>query len=290
MDDFISRIGTTIKDYELREYIGHGGFGVVYRAFQPSLERDVAIKIILPKYANHPTFIQRFEAEARLIARLRHPYIVPIYQYWRDSGGAYIVMQWMGGGSVRDLLKEGSLDIQVVCHMLDQLALALNVAHGNGVVHRDLKPDNILLDENGNFFLSDFGIAKDLAVLSNLTPADTIIGSPPYLTPEQIRHQTITSRTDLYTLGIVLYELLVGEPPFAGSSQEQLLFKHVQEPLPSLMVKRPDLPSALDSVIQRATAKDPEARFEDAPTLARGVSASADRKRACAGGTRRNSR
>src|SRR5687768_7472332 len=151
-----------IKGYELREPLGTGGFGAVYKAFQPAVGREVAIKIILPALANQSEFIRRFEAEAQVIARLEHPSIVPLYDYWRDPQGAYLVMRWLRGGSLSDLLKRGALDLETIARVLDQVSGALTLAHRNGIVHRDIKPGNILLDEDGNAYLADFGIAKDL--------------------------------------------------------------------------------------------------------------------------------
>ncbi len=159
MDDLKDRI---IRGYELREKIGAGGFGAVYRAFQEVVGREVAIKIILPQYANHPDFIRRFEAEAQLVARLEHIHIVPLYDYWREPGGAYLIMRWLHGGSLRSVLQRGPLTPEHTSHLLDQIASALAAAHRRGVVHRDLKPDNVLLDEDGNAYLADFGIAKNL--------------------------------------------------------------------------------------------------------------------------------
>ena len=156
------RIAQVVKGYELREQIGEGGYGVVYRAYQPLVGRDVAVKIILPQYANHPDFIRRFEWEAQLVARLEHPYIVPLYDYWRDPDGAFLVMRWLRGGNLHDLLHNRPLPTELLGRLIEQIGGALASAHRRGVVHRDLKPANILLDEDGNAYLADFGIAKDL--------------------------------------------------------------------------------------------------------------------------------
>jgi serine/threonine protein kinase len=160
MDDLS---GQEIRGYKLIDCIGEGGFGVVYRAKQPAVDREVAIKVILPEFAKHPEFVQRFETEARMVAKLEHPHIVPLHDYWRDDEGAYLVMRWLRGGSLREALKEGPWGIEAAGQMLEQIADALTVAHKLGVVHRDLKPENILLDESGNAYLTDFGIAKDLS-------------------------------------------------------------------------------------------------------------------------------
>lgn len=258
--------GQTVKGYELRERIGGGGFGEVYRAFQTLLKRDVAVKIILPQHANQPEFIRRFEVEAELVARLEHPHIVPLFDYWREPGGAYLVMRLLRGGSLEDLTELGPIDAVKVARILDQVTAALNVAHRNGVVHRDLKPANILLDEDGNAYLADFGIAKDLG---SATSSQTMEGllTPNYAAPEQFKGEPVTAKTDLYNLGLMLFEMLTGRPPFSGSLHE-VIFKHVSEPIPSVRDFQPDLPNAVDEVIARATAKIPEDRFPTAVAFA----------------------
>ena len=260
--------GQHIKGYELREIIGTGGFGAVYRAYQPVIGREVAIKIILPHYANHPDFIRRFEVEAQVIARLEHPHIIPLYDYWRDPDGAYLVMRYLRGGSLRTRLDEGPLDLLESSSILDQVAGALAVAHRQGVVHRDLKPDNILFDESGNAYLTDFGIAKDLGNSASVTQGDMVIGSPAYLSPEQVRGEIVTPQSDIYALGVVLYEMVVGEHPFPSAHATSLLLLHLNEPLPPLNERRMGIPEGMEAVIQRATAKDPRSRYSDTLALA----------------------
>jgi WD40 repeat protein len=257
-----------LKGYTLLERVGAGGFGAVFRAEQPLVGREVAIKIILPQYANHPDFIRRFEVEARVIARLEHPHIIPLYDYWRDPDGAYLVMRYLRGGSLRALLSERRMSLHETSRVLDQLAGALAVAHRHEVVHRDIKPDNILFDEDGNAYLTDFGIAKDLRDDSNMTQADMVVGSPAYLSPEQIRTEEVTPRSDIYALGVLLYEMLTGQHPFEDAKATALLLKHLSDPLPPLRDLLDDIPDGVEKVIQRATAKDPAQRYSDVPTLA----------------------
>jgi transcriptional regulator with XRE-family HTH domain len=256
--------GRAIRGYELGERLGTGGFGVVYRATQPLIEREVAIKIILPKYADHPDFIRRFEAEAQLVARLEHPYIVPLYDYWREPGVAYLVMRWLRGGSLVDQLREGPLPLETVAMLLEQIGAALHAAHRFGVIHRDLKPANVLLDEDGNGYLADFGIAKDLGDpdLEDPTRSAAIIGSPAYASPEQIRSQPVKPQADIYGLGVLLYEMLSGSKPFLGPTPIDYIQQHLNEELPPLEAQ-----PALDPVIRRATAKDPRERYGDVPGL-----------------------
>ncbi len=255
--------GRAVRGYALGERIGQGGMGAVYRAVQPGVEREVAVKIILPQYADHAEFIRRFEAEAQLIARLEHPHIVPLYDYWREPGVAYLIMRLLRGGSVQKLLEAGPLPLDTVAHLVEQLASALAAAHRAGVVHRDLKPANILLDEDGNAYLADFGIAKNLSNprLDEATQVDAIVGSPAYISPEQIRSEFVRPQSDIYCLGVVLYELLTGAVPFTGPTPVDVMHQHLSAPLPPLAANRAGLPAALDAVIGRATAKDPAERY-----------------------------
>jgi WD40 repeat protein/serine/threonine protein kinase len=260
-----------VKGYELREPIGEGGYGIVYRAYQPLVGRDVAVKIILPQHANHPEFIRRFESEAQLVARIEHPYIVPLYDYWRDPEGAYLVMRYLRGGSLRTLLQSGPLPIVQFDRLMEQIGGALAAAHRRGVVHRDLKPANILLDEDGNTYLADFGIAKDIGkqVSPFQTDQHAVVGSPAYLAPEQVKAEEITPQTDLYSFGVLVYEILTGQLPFHAPTPIALMFKHLNEPVPSICEIRTDLPNAVDMVIQRATAKQPAGRYPDVLTMVR---------------------
>ncbi|NWF69827.1 MAG: protein kinase [Chloroflexi bacterium] len=263
MDTFVNR---ELKGYEIREQIGVGGFGVVYRALQSAVGREVAIKIILPQFANQAEFVRRFEVEAQVIARLEHPHIVPLYDYWRDPQGAYLVMRWLPG-SLRTAIERGPWTLEAVAHLLDQIASALTVAHREGIVHRDIKPDNILLDEDENAYLADFGIAKDVNLRGNgyTTGQYTLSGSPAYISPEQIRSQEVSARSDLYSLGYVLYELLTGHKPFPdASTPSDYIMRHLSDPLPMMSIQHTHIPAAVDEVLQTATAKDPAARYASA--------------------------
>jgi serine/threonine-protein kinase len=260
--------GTKVKGYELLEKIGEGTFGAVYRAHQPVVDREVAIKIILPEHANQPEFIRRFDTEAQLVAQLEHIHIVPLYDYWRGPEGAFLVMRLMKGGSLKGALEEGPWGAEETAVLVDQVASALASAHQQEVVHRDLKPANILLDEEGNAYLSDFGIAKALAERVDATQTDTIKGTPAYMTPEQVQSRQVMPQTDIYSLGVVLYEVLTGRHPFPDTPTGMLLSKHLTEPLPPVQESRPELPPEVDEVIQKATAKDPDARYKDVQTLA----------------------
>lgn len=263
MQDLSNRV---IKGYHLLSRIGAGGFGEVYRATQEGIGREVAIKIILPQHANRPDFIRRFETEAQLVARLEHPHIVPLYDYWREPNSAYLVMRYLRGGSVRDILEEsGPIDYRTVLRYVSQIASALTFAHSNGVIHRDLKSDNIILDEAGNAYLGDFGIAKDLGTDIDLTK-DAILGTPAYLAPEQIKGEVVTPQSDVYSFGILIYEMLTATKPFYDATPATVLFKQLNEPLPYLSES---IPVSINRALQRATDKNPAERYADPLTFAR---------------------
>jgi len=255
--------GRAVRGYALSEKIGSGGMGVVYKAIQPVVDREVAIKIILPSFANHPNFIRRFETEAQLVARLEHPHIVPLYDYWREPGVAYLVMRLLRGGSLESLLREGPLPVELASSILAQICLALHTAHRIGVIHRDLKPGNILLDEDQNAYLVDFGIAKNLGNpdLGDQTNVDVIAGTPAYISPEQIRSLAVQPQTDIYCLGVMLYEMLTGEVPFNGPTPFDMIQQHISAPMPPLAAHSKGLPDTLDVVINHATAKEPIDRY-----------------------------
>ena len=259
--------GAVIREYEVLERIGVGGCGAVYRARQPKLNREVAIKVLLPELANEPAFIRQLEGEALLVARLEHPHIVPIYDFWRDDNGAYLVMRWLRGGSLRAAIERGPLSNQAVMRIMDQVCSALAAAHRVGVAHRDLKPDNVLLDEDGNAYLTDFGIAIHIGDREN-TDSDLLVGTMAYMSPEQVVGNAVTTRTDIYSLGLMAFELLTGEHPFAGKVGMELLTYQLERRLPSLLSGRADLPSGLDDVLARATAKNVAERHMDALGLA----------------------
>jgi len=261
--------GTSVKGYQLGERIGVGGFGAVYKSYQSTIGREVAIKVVLPGYVKHPEFIRRFETEARLVARLEHLHIVPLYDYWRDPEGAYLVMRLMRGGSLQDELREGSYDLETAALLMDQVTSALALAHRNKIIHRDIKPSNILLDEDGNAYITDFGIARELEnAESLLAEPDMPIGSHDYLSPEQARTEPVAFQTDIYSLGVVLYEILTGQHPFPDLSPVECLFKHINEPLPYIYNLDVKISEAVNQVIQKATAKDPKHRYEDVLAMA----------------------
>jgi WD40 repeat protein/serine/threonine protein kinase len=232
-----------LRGFRLLERVGEGSCGVVHRALQPQVGREVAVKVIRPALANDPEFIRRFEAEAQLVARLEHPHIVPLYDYWREPDGAFLVMRYLRGGSLRDALADGPMPVERALGMVDHVGAALSAAHRQGVVHRDVKPANILLDEDGNAYLSDFGIATDVTRARTAQRSDS---AAYYLSPEERRGEAPTARADVYSLGLVLFEMLTGRQPFADNPLEA------------------GVSSDLDALVRRATLADPAERYPDA--------------------------
>ena len=257
-----------VRGYELKDSIGEGAHGAIHRANQTAVDREVVIKLIRPKYANDPEFIRRFELEAQTVARLEHPHIVPLYDYWRDPEGAYLVMRYLKGGNLLSALEAGPWELDTTAQMLDQISTALSAAHQQGVIHRDIKPANILLDHDGNAYLSDFGIAKVANSELEATAHGAIVGTLDYISPEQLQSEPITPQTDINSLGAVLYETLTGEKPFPDATPANLIYKHLHMPIPYVAESRPHLPHEVDLIIQRATAKDPAERYSNALDLA----------------------
>lgn len=255
--------------YELGDQIGEGAFGAIFLATQPSVGREVAIKVVRAELANDPQFVRRFEVEAQTVAHLEHPHIVPLHDFWRDPSGAYLVMRYLRGGSAEaKLMRDGPWTLVDVARLVDEIGPALAVAHQAGVVHRDVKPANILFDEAGNSYLADFGIAA----ATGSTPGGGLelrsAGSPLYVSPEQVRDGVASAQSDIYAFGVVLFELLTGEVPFGeADSVQALLARKLTDVVPSIIPKRPDVPAAVDMVIQTATAVDPARRFESMSEL-----------------------
>ncbi len=247
--------------YQIIRPLGMGGMADVYLAHDPVLGRDVAVKA--PKVAHlSGAVLARFEVEARAVARLEHPAIVPLYEYGQSGGRPYLVMRHMRGGSLAGRIARGSMPLHDTLAVLERIAAALDYAHAHGVIHRDVKPGNILFDDNGHAFLSDFGIARLENSGPRLTATGTAPGTLAYASPEQATgRQDLDGRSDIYSLGVVVYEMLTGELPYKAVSGLQQAMQHVNAPIPNIRARRPDLPPATQGVIERVLAKDPNARY-----------------------------
>ena len=255
-----------IGRYEILETLGRGGQATVYRAYDPVMQREVAIKVLPSTLADDAQARERFEREAHTIAALEHPAIVPVYDFGEHDGGLFIVMRLMKGGTLADRLKHGAMNPEKILRILKNVASALDAAHQRGIIHRDIKPANILFDEYGTAYLSDFGIARLNSAATSLT-GSLIVGTPSYMSPEQINGEQLDGRSDVYALGALLFHALTGHTPYEGETPAQALIKHLQEPVPQLKNYRPDLPSVYQDIIDRAMAKDREARYPTAGAL-----------------------
>ena len=265
------RSGEVVREYQLHERVGTGGFGAVYRAEHRLLEQTRAIKIIHPELLTNQEHLHRFKTEAQTVARLEHPHIVSLYEFWVDQHGAYIVMQWMSQGTLeRRMSQRGRMNPSEVLLILSQIAPALSLVHDQQIVHRDLKPPNILFDDANDAHLADFGLAKWLADSAQGNTKDNALGTPAYMAPEQADPSMsggLTSQADIYSLGVILYEMLVGEHPYGEGNILELMLRHMRDPMPLMRNKIPSIPEALDDVIQHATAKNPMERFADVLAL-----------------------
>src|ERR1700733_12786906 len=257
-------LGTSLNGrYRLEARIGSGGMSTVYRALDVTLERQVAIKLMNREVASDSDQLERFRREARAVAQLSHPHIVGVIDAGEDDGRPYIVLEYVEGETLKDRIRrQGRLPIAEAVAYAIEIAHALGAAHARHIVHRDVKPQNVLIDEEGSAKVTDFGIARTLEE-DGLTADGRVIGTTDYVSPEQALGRPVTGQSDLYSLGVVLYEMLTGEVPFKGENQGAVAMKHVREELPDVQAKRPEVSSALAAVVDTATAKRVEDRYAD---------------------------
>jgi serine/threonine protein kinase len=253
--------------YELREELGQGGMATVYHAYDPMFEREVALKILKRESLNDPQVRERFERETKIIARLEHAAIVPVYDVGRDRDQLFFVMRYMAGGSLIERIQKGSLSLAEIAHILQRLAAALDYAHSKGIIHRDLKPGNILFDEYDNAYISDFGIAKFAQGTTKLTSSG-IIGTPTHMSPEQALGASIDGRSDIYSLGVILFEMLSGKTPFEATTPLGMAYKHATEPAPHIREINPSLPAGVEAIIEKVLQKNPDKRYSKGVELA----------------------
>ncbi|MFC5712196.1 Stk1 family PASTA domain-containing Ser/Thr kinase [Thalassorhabdus alkalitolerans] len=255
-------IGKRINErYQIHALIGGGGMAHVYKATDMILEREVAVKVLQPQFVNDEEFIRRFHREAQAATSLFHPNIVDIYDVGEEEDLYYIVMEYIDGSTLKEYIQQqGPLPVNKVINIMSSVLSAIVHAHANQIIHRDIKPHNILIDKHGDAKVTDFGIAR-AASAATITHTNSVLGSVHYLSPEQARGGTVTAKSDIYSLGIVLFEMVTGEVPFNGESAVSIAIKQLQEPLPFAKELRPDLPQSIENVIIQATAKDPFHRY-----------------------------
>ncbi|HMJ38362.1 MAG TPA: serine/threonine-protein kinase [Verrucomicrobiae bacterium] len=252
--------GTRVGQYEIVERLGGGGMAVVYRAVQQPLGREVALKALSSELFQDDGFVKRFETEAKTLAKLDHPNILPIYDFEMNDGVAYLTMPLIRGGTLRDVLNRGALDTLTAWRYLREIGDGLQHAHEAGSVHRDLKPTNVLIHADGRAMLADFGLARGAGQPTHLTTIGLAIGTPGYMAPEQVMGHDVDKRADIYAMGVLTFEMLTGRLPFIGSNRMEVAYSTVNAPIPSAVKLNPALPDELDQLLAKVLAKDPAQR------------------------------
>jgi ABC-type sugar transport system substrate-binding protein/tRNA A-37 threonylcarbamoyl transferase component Bud32 len=266
-------IGKNIGGFLIEERLGQGAMATVYKAFESSISRYVAMKIIKLDESQQEEFKQRFAREAEVIAKLEHIHILPIYAYGLNDELAYLAMRWLKGGSLNDMLKRGSIPLERTANIFQQVAEGLAFAHSKGIIHRDLKPSNIMMDDAGNAYLTDFGLAKLTESSGEITRSGTIVGTPAYMSPEQLRGEPLDHRSDIYSLGVILYNMVAGRLPFDTTTSDlvSIIYQHLEKPPTPPREFNPNTPVAVEEVILKALQKDRKDRFNTATEMARAL-------------------
>jgi serine/threonine protein kinase len=259
--------GKQLGPYQVVAPLGEGGMAAVFRAYQPGMERYVALKVLPRQFAEDPEFSARFHREARILAQLQHPHILPVFDYGQVEGYSFIVMPFVPSGTLTDSLTGEPLPLPRIRQVISQVGDALHYAHARSLIHRDVKPSNILIDESGNCLLTDFGLARMVEASANLTATGTVLGTPAYMSPEQGSGRRIDARSDIYSLGITLYEMATGRVPYKAETPVAVVFMHASAPLPPPRKVNPDLPEAVERVILKALAKNPDDRYQTAEDM-----------------------
>src|SRR5688572_14346443 len=254
-----------IGRYEIKSELGRGGMATVYLGYDPRFEREVAVKVLPPELLHaDPQFRLRFEREAKIIASLEHHSIVPVYDVGAVDDQPYFVMRYMTGGSLSERIKAGIFSVEEATRIIERVGPGLDEAHSKGIVHRDIKPSNILFDSKGTPYISDFGIAKLSQAQAGNVTGSGIIGTPAYMAPEQAQGDSIDSRADIYALGIILFEMVTGRQPYEADTPMAVAIKHITDPVPQIRQRNPKLPEGMETIIQKAMAKNKNDRFSSA--------------------------
>jgi tRNA A-37 threonylcarbamoyl transferase component Bud32 len=261
-------IGQTVGPYRIMEQLGQGGMATVFKAYHAALDRYVAIKVLHPAFREDPSFAARFTREARVVAKLEHPHIVPIYDYSEYEGQPYLVMKFIEGETLKSRLARNPLSAEEAMHVIQAVGEALSYAHGKGILHRDIKPSNVLLTADGGIYLADFGLARIAQSGESTLSSDMLLGTPHYISPEQAQGvKNLDAGTDIYSLGVVMYELAVGRVPFNADTPFSIIHDHIFTPLPMPRAINPKVPPSVERVLLKALAKDRKDRYADVDSL-----------------------
>ncbi|MEP6895411.1 MAG: protein kinase, partial [Chloroflexota bacterium] len=261
-------IGENIGPYRIIEQLGQGGMATVYKAYHASLDRYVALKVLHPAFNEDKTFATRFQREARVVAKLEHPNIVPVYDYAEHEGRPYLVMKYIEGDTLKAHLNKGALSADEINQIVDSVGSALAYAHKQGVLHRDIKPSNVLVATDGQMYLADFGLARIALSGESTMSSDSIMGTPQYISPEQaMGKKDLDARTDLYSFGVMLYEMVVGQVPFNADTPFAVIHDHIYTPLPLPHTVNPTVPASVERVLLKSLAKERDDRYADVLTL-----------------------
>lgn len=264
----VLRIGEQVGPYKITEQLGQGGMATVYKAYHAQLDRSVAIKVMHQNFLEDETFVTRFKREARIVAKLEHPHIVPIYDFNEYDKQPYLVMKYIEGKTLKAHLQQGALPLNDILHIINAVGGSLAYAHRQGILHRDIKPSNIVIDTDNTPYLTDFGLARLAAAGESTMSENMLLGTPHYISPEQARGvKEIDGRTDIYSLGVVLYELLVGRVPFTADTPFAIIHDHIYTPLPLPSRINPEIPPIIEEVLLMALAKRPEDRYASADEM-----------------------
>jgi len=262
-------MSSTIGRYEIVYELEQGSMGVIFLAHDPFMERQVIVKVLMYQHVHDEVHREFFQREAEIIAALEHPNIVPVYDFGWHGSQPYIVMRYMAGGSLSERLKRHSVKMNGYAKIISRVCEALDVAHARNIIHRDIKPSNVLFDISGQAFLADFGIAKTRRITDEA--GSWLVGTPFYMSPEQALGRELDGRSDVYSLGVMLYEFLAGGVPFKGSSKTEVINAHIHEPVPNVLDKNHDLPEVWQEIVNTAMAKSPEDRYSSAGEFAQKV-------------------
>lgn len=262
------KIGENVGPYRVLAQLGQGGMATVYKAYHANLDRYVAIKVLHPAFKEDTTFLARFQREARVLAKLEHPNIIPIYDFADHEGHPYLVMKYVEGETLKARLGQGPVPLADTLKVVGAVGSALAYAHKQGILHRDIKPSNVIITAEGHYYLSDFGLARIASAGESTLSQDTMLGTPNYISPEQAKGvRDLDGRTDIYSFGVLLYEMVVGRVPFAGDTPFSVIHDHIYTPLPPPSAMNPNVPEPLERFLLKALAKEREDRFADASAM-----------------------